>query len=127
MHVESAGSSVDLPKGKYDLQLHLRHDNAQILEKMRHLRQFQMGSYHFLNRALLKSEYLKHTPLLAKILGGLISRSNVKDKIPHNEEVIDAAIETIYSVDICERLGAALRVFCDIISRGCRACQEEIL
>ncbi|KAK7315056.1 hypothetical protein VNO77_33588 [Canavalia gladiata] len=49
--------------------------------------------------ALLKSEYPKHTPLLAKILEGLVSRSNVKDKIHHDEEVIDAANEVICSVD----------------------------
>nr|XP_027187890.1 tripeptidyl-peptidase 2-like [Cicer arietinum] len=30
-------SSSKLPKGEYNLQLYLRHDNVQILEKMRHL------------------------------------------------------------------------------------------
>ncbi|KAG6716915.1 hypothetical protein I3842_04G072100 [Carya illinoinensis] len=47
----------------------------------------------------LKSEYPKYTPLLAKILEALISRSNVKDKIRHDEEVIDAANDVIDSID----------------------------
>ncbi|KAF7813180.1 tripeptidyl-peptidase 2-like isoform X1 [Senna tora] len=47
----------------------------------------------------LKSEYPKYTPLLAKILEGLVSRSNIKDKINHDEEIIDAANEVIDSVD----------------------------
>ncbi|XP_027923096.1 tripeptidyl-peptidase 2-like isoform X1 [Vigna unguiculata] len=49
--------------------------------------------------ALLKSEYPKYTPLLATILEGLVSRSNVKDKINHDEEVIGAADEVIDSID----------------------------
>ncbi|RDY13416.1 Tripeptidyl-peptidase 2, partial [Mucuna pruriens] len=49
--------------------------------------------------ALLKSEYPKYTTLLATILEGLISRSNVKDKIHHDEEVVDAANEVINSID----------------------------
>ncbi|KAK7279941.1 hypothetical protein RJT34_25002 [Clitoria ternatea] len=48
--------------------------------------------------ASLKSEYPKYTPLLAKILEGLVSRSNIKDKF-HHEEVIDAANEVIDSID----------------------------
>ncbi|XP_019453181.1 PREDICTED: tripeptidyl-peptidase 2-like isoform X1 [Lupinus angustifolius] len=47
----------------------------------------------------LKLEYPKYTPLLAKILEGLVSRRNIKDKIHHDEEVIDAANEVIDSVD----------------------------
>ncbi|KAL2324539.1 hypothetical protein Fmac_023597 [Flemingia macrophylla] len=49
--------------------------------------------------ASLKSEYPKYTPLLAKILEGLVSRSYIKDKFHHNEEVIDAANEVIDSID----------------------------
>ncbi|CAI8593694.1 unnamed protein product [Vicia faba] len=49
--------------------------------------------------ASLKSEYPKYTPLLAKILEGLVSRSNIKDKIHHDEEVIDAANDVIDSID----------------------------
>ncbi|KAH9647044.1 tripeptidyl-peptidase 2 [Citrus sinensis] len=45
------------------------------------------------------SEYPKYTPLLAKILEGLLSRSNVGDKIHHYEEVIDAANEVVDSID----------------------------
>ncbi|TKY45199.1 Tripeptidyl-peptidase 2 [Spatholobus suberectus] len=49
--------------------------------------------------ALLKSEYPKYTPLLATILEGLVSRSNIKDKIHHDEEVVDAANEVINSIN----------------------------
>ncbi|CAL5321714.1 unnamed protein product [Camellia sinensis] len=50
----------------------------------------------------LKSEYPKYTPLLAKTLEGLLSQNNVEDKIPHLEEIIDAADEVIDSVDTDE-------------------------
>ncbi|KAG4380478.1 hypothetical protein GLYMA_16G182500v4 [Glycine max] len=49
--------------------------------------------------ALLKSEYPKYTPLLATILEGLVSWSNIKDKIHHDEEVVGAAGEVINSID----------------------------
>ncbi|XP_031281076.1 tripeptidyl-peptidase 2 isoform X1 [Pistacia vera] len=49
--------------------------------------------------ASLKSEYPKYIPLLAKILEGLLSQSNVGDKIRSKEEVIEAANEVIDSVD----------------------------
>ncbi|XP_024625143.2 tripeptidyl-peptidase 2 isoform X2 [Medicago truncatula] len=52
---------------------------------------------------LLKSEYPKYTPLLAKILEGFVSRSNIKDKSHHHEEVhtaiINAANKVIDSID----------------------------
>ncbi|XP_031094573.1 tripeptidyl-peptidase 2 isoform X2 [Ipomoea triloba] len=47
----------------------------------------------------LKSEYPKYTPLLAKILEGLLSQKNVEDKIQHYEEVTDAADEVVESID----------------------------
>ncbi|KAK8692720.1 hypothetical protein V6N13_070327 [Hibiscus sabdariffa] len=47
----------------------------------------------------LKSEYPKYTPLLAKILESLLSRSNSRGKIDHYEEVISAANEVIDSID----------------------------
>ncbi|KAJ8771388.1 hypothetical protein K2173_026565 [Erythroxylum novogranatense] len=47
----------------------------------------------------LKSEYPKYTPLLAKILEGVLSRGNVEDKIRQAEEVIDVANEVIDSID----------------------------
>ncbi|XP_061350960.1 tripeptidyl-peptidase 2 isoform X2 [Gastrolobium bilobum] len=49
--------------------------------------------------ASLKSEYPKYTPLVARILEGIVSRNNIKDKISHDEEVIDAANEVIDSID----------------------------
>ncbi|CAL5379946.1 unnamed protein product [Camellia sinensis] len=49
-----------------------------------------------------QSEYPKYTPLLAKILEGLLSQNNVEDKIPHLGEIIDAADEVIDSVDTDE-------------------------
>lgn len=47
----------------------------------------------------LKSEYPKYTPLLAKILEGLLSEDNVEDKIHHYEKIIDAADEVVNSID----------------------------
>nr|KYP74790.1 Tripeptidyl-peptidase 2 [Cajanus cajan] len=49
--------------------------------------------------ASLKVKYPKYTPLLAKILEGLVSRSCIKDKFNHDEEVINAANEVIESID----------------------------
>ncbi|KAL8138735.1 hypothetical protein V2J09_004736 [Rumex salicifolius] len=46
-----------------------------------------------------ESEYPKHTPLLAKILEGLLSQNNAADKIQYYEEVVVAANEVIDSVD----------------------------
>ncbi|KAF5731190.1 Tripeptidyl peptidase ii [Tripterygium wilfordii] len=50
----------------------------------------------------LKTEYPKYTPLLAKILEGLLSRNNVEDKIRHDEEVVDAANKVVESIDRVE-------------------------
>ncbi|KAG8652896.1 tripeptidyl-peptidase 2 isoform X2 [Manihot esculenta] len=47
----------------------------------------------------LKSEYPNYTPLLAKILEGLLSESNIEDKIGHYEDIIRAANEVIDSID----------------------------
>ncbi|RVW41982.1 Tripeptidyl-peptidase 2 [Vitis vinifera] len=49
--------------------------------------------------SLEQSEYPKYTPLLAKILEGLVSDSNAEDNICHDEEVIDAANEVVCSID----------------------------
>ncbi|KAK3220701.1 hypothetical protein Dsin_014671 [Dipteronia sinensis] len=49
--------------------------------------------------ACLKSEYPKYTPLLAKILEGLLSQGSVGDKVRHNGKVIEKANEIIDSVD----------------------------
>lgn len=38
-----------------------------------------------------QSEYPKYTPLLAKILEGLLSQNKVEDKIRHYEEVSSKA------------------------------------
>ncbi|OVA01192.1 Peptidase S8/S53 domain [Macleaya cordata] len=47
----------------------------------------------------LKSENPNYTPLLSKILEGLLSRSGVQDRILYNKEVIDAANEVVDSID----------------------------
>ncbi|KAF9597398.1 hypothetical protein IFM89_017744 [Coptis chinensis] len=49
--------------------------------------------------ASLKSEYPDHSPLLAKILESLVSRTGDEDKIHYNKEVIDAANEVVNSID----------------------------
>ncbi|GMP82105.1 hypothetical protein CsSME_00036568 [Camellia sinensis var. sinensis] len=45
-----------------------------------------------------QSEYPKYTPLLAKILEGLLSQNNVEDKIPYLEEVISNANTVSYVI-----------------------------
>ncbi|KAK9724622.1 hypothetical protein RND81_05G087400 [Saponaria officinalis] len=47
----------------------------------------------------LKSEYPNYTPLLAKILEGVLSQDDAKDKLQHLEEVIVAADEVIDSIN----------------------------
>ncbi|CAK9160937.1 unnamed protein product [Ilex paraguariensis] len=47
----------------------------------------------------LKTEYPKYTPLLSKILEGLLHENNVEDKIRHYEEIIGAADEVVDSID----------------------------
>ncbi|CAI9260290.1 unnamed protein product [Lactuca saligna] len=46
----------------------------------------------------LKAEYPKYSPLLAKILEGLVSQE-VEDKVHHYEEIIGAANEVVESID----------------------------
>ncbi|GAB2225922.1 hypothetical protein Drorol1_Dr00021697 [Drosera rotundifolia] len=59
--------------------------------------------------ASLKAEYLKHTPLLAKILDALVTRNNVEDKVQHYEQIIDAANEVVDSIDT-EELANMLQI-----------------
>lgn len=47
----------------------------------------------------LKSEYPKYTPLLAKILEGLLSKEIVEDNVHHYKEIISAAEEVIDSIN----------------------------
>ncbi|KAG9146521.1 hypothetical protein Leryth_023879 [Lithospermum erythrorhizon] len=47
----------------------------------------------------LKEEYPKYTPLLAKILEGLLTQSNADDDVHLYEEIIDAADEVVSSID----------------------------
>ncbi|KAJ4800193.1 Tripeptidyl-peptidase 2 [Rhynchospora pubera] len=49
--------------------------------------------------AALKSEYPKYTPLLAKVLEGLLAGAGDHDKDTHYQEVIAAADEVIGSID----------------------------
>ncbi|CAH8389978.1 unnamed protein product [Eruca vesicaria subsp. sativa] len=47
-----------------------------------------------------ESEYPESTPLLAKILESMLSRSEAGDKISHHKKITDAANEVISSVDV---------------------------
>ncbi|KAH0452237.1 hypothetical protein IEQ34_019536 [Dendrobium chrysotoxum] len=47
----------------------------------------------------LKEEYPKYTPLLAKILEGLVTGGGDEDKIAHKKEIVAVANEVIDSVD----------------------------
>ena len=55
-----------------------------------HVLSLSVNSVHL--SSLEQSEYPKHTPLLAKILEGLVSEGNAEDKIFHNQEVCCIAI-----------------------------------
>lgn len=60
----------------------------------------------------LKSEYPKYTPLLAKILEGILPGGADEDKVTHNQEIINAANEVIDSIDK-EELAKCLSVKAD--------------
>lgn len=57
----------------------------------------------------MQSEYPKYTPLLAKILEGVLSRSNVENIISHHKEVICNIFFLSFSFSkvVCVRIASA--------------------
>ncbi|KAF3432977.1 hypothetical protein FNV43_RR24079 [Rhamnella rubrinervis] len=83
------------------LQEEVRDAKIKVLVSLRQDSDEECSEWKKLSDSL-KSEYPKYTPLLAKILEGLVSRSNVEDKFCHDEEVIKAANEVVDSIDTDE-------------------------
>ncbi|WKA07238.1 hypothetical protein VitviT2T_025087 [Vitis vinifera] len=93
------GSSPSCTKSVSErLEEEVRDAKIKILGSLKHGTDEERSEWRKL-AASLKSEYPKYTPLLAKILEGLVSESNAEDKICHDEEVIDAANEVVCSID----------------------------
>ncbi|KAF5457840.1 hypothetical protein F2P56_021917 [Juglans regia] len=80
------------------LEEEVRDAKIKVLSSLKQDSDHEQSEWKKLSSSL-KSEYPKYTPLLAKILEALLSRSNVKDEICHDEEVIDAANDVIDSID----------------------------
>lgn len=62
-----------------------------ILSMIEHLAFKSVSDFYIIICTLcfsLQSEYPKYTPLLAKILEGLVSRSIIEDKVLHEKEVV---------------------------------------
>ncbi|KAL2334720.1 hypothetical protein Fmac_015933 [Flemingia macrophylla] len=93
------GSSLSSKKNVAErLKEEVRDTKIKVLASLKQETDEERSEWKELS-ASLKSEYPKYTPLLATILEGLVSRSNVKDKIHCDEEVVDAANEVINSID----------------------------
>ncbi|XP_065869545.1 tripeptidyl-peptidase 2 isoform X2 [Euphorbia lathyris] len=80
------------------LEEEIRDAKIKVLASLKHDNDEELSEWKKLSISL-KSEYPNYTPLLAKILEGLVSESNVEDKIRHDEDIIDAANEVINSID----------------------------
>ncbi|MED6151045.1 tripeptidyl-peptidase II Tpp2 [Stylosanthes scabra] len=98
---EEKGKSSSLPSKKTvseRLEEEVRDAKMKVLGGLKQESDEELLEWKNLSDSL-KSEYLKYTPLLAKILEGLVSRNNIKDKLQHHEQVIDAANEVIDSIE----------------------------
>ncbi|GAB2265195.1 tripeptidyl-peptidase II Tpp2 [Dionaea muscipula] len=80
------------------LEEEVRDAKIRVLTSLRQNIEEERSEWEKLS-ASLKGEYLKHTPLLAKILDGLVSQNNVEHKVQHYEQIIDAANEVVDSID----------------------------
>ncbi|KRH38464.1 hypothetical protein GLYMA_09G137200v4 [Glycine max] len=88
-------SSSNLPKGEYILQLYLRHDNVQILEKMRHLVLFiernleekdviRLSFFSQPDGPLMGNGSFKSLSLVPGIKEGIYLGPPPKEKLPKN-------------------------------------------
>ncbi|KAG8381312.1 hypothetical protein BUALT_Bualt06G0109300 [Buddleja alternifolia] len=99
---KSKGSSSSCTKSVAEqLEEEVRDAKIKVLSSLKQSTDEERSDWKKLSISL-KTEYPKYTPLLAKILEGLISQNNVEDKIHHYEEIIGAAKEVIESVDMDE-------------------------
>ncbi|CAN4087751.1 unnamed protein product [Withania somnifera] len=91
-------SSTDTKSVSERLEEEVRDAKIKVLASLNQGTDEERAEWKKLSQSL-KSEYPKYTPLLAKILEGLLSRSNIKDKIHHFTEIISAADEVVASID----------------------------
>lgn len=80
------------------LEEEVRDAKIKFLSSLKQGTEEERSAWKELSTAL-KSEYPKYTPLLAKILEGVLSRGGDGDIISQNEEVINAANEVVDSID----------------------------
>ncbi|CAI0546836.1 unnamed protein product [Linum tenue] len=92
------GSSASNKTVSERLEEEVRDAKIKVLGSLKQETEEERSEWKKLSDSL-RSEYPKYTPLLAKILEGLLSRNNITDKIKHNEVVIAAANEVASSVD----------------------------
>ncbi|XXG85157.1 hypothetical protein AAC387_Pa11g0297 [Persea americana] len=81
-----------------NLEEEVRAAKIKFLSSLKQGTEEERSAWKELSTAL-KSEYPKYTPLLAKILEGVLSRGGDGDIISQNEEVINAANEVVDSID----------------------------
>lgn len=91
-------SSSDTKSVSERLEEEVRDAKIKILSSLNQGTDEERAEWKKLSQSL-KSEYPKYTPLLAKILEGVLSRSNIEDKFHHFTEIISAADEVIASID----------------------------
>ncbi|KAJ4838420.1 tripeptidyl-peptidase II Tpp2 [Turnera subulata] len=76
----------------------VREAKLKVLSSLKQDMDEELSEWKKLSKSL-KTEYPNYTPLLYKILEGVLSQNNADDKIHRNEEVISAANEVINSID----------------------------
>lgn len=91
-------SSSDTKSVSERLEEEVRDAKIKILASLNQGTDEERAEWKKLSQSL-KSEYHKYTPLLAKILEGVLSRSNIEDKFHHFIEIISAADEVVASID----------------------------
>ncbi|XP_038974715.1 tripeptidyl-peptidase 2-like isoform X1 [Phoenix dactylifera] len=101
-------SKVDEDKGKGTgtctksvserLEEGVRDAKIKVLSSLKRDTEEERSAWNELS-ASLKMEYPKYTPLLAKILEGLLSSGADQEKVSHDKEIICAADEVIDSID----------------------------
>ncbi|GAB4858273.1 tripeptidyl-peptidase II Tpp2 [Ancistrocladus abbreviatus] len=98
-HDKEKGSPVASTKSLADrLEEEVRDAKIKFLTSLRQNNNEERLEWEKLSVSL-KTEYAKHTPLLAKILDGLLSRNKLEDKASYYKQVINAANEVVDSVD----------------------------
>ncbi|ONK71943.1 uncharacterized protein A4U43_C04F14000 [Asparagus officinalis] len=83
------------------LQEEVRDAKIRILSSLKRNSEEERKAWNAFS-ASLKEEFPNYTPLLTKILEGLIAGGSDEDNVHHNQEIIKAANEVIESIDKAE-------------------------